>query len=81
MPGVQPGDEPPQRGSGAAIRENTSMLPAAQVAAGVAGQRVGAEQHGVDEQDQRAEAHAEAVGEVERPQPSHSRISGNGTVR
>ena len=37
-------------------------------------QRVRAEEHGIDQQDHRAEAHAEPVGEIEGTEPSHNRI-------
>src|SRR5207302_10537298 len=67
VPLVEPGHELPQPVPGRFLGE-TVQPTTADVAAGVAGQHVGAEQDGVDQEDDGADAHTEPVGEVEGPQ-------------
>src|SRR6266540_3373600 len=65
--GVEDADPAPQPEAQRRARELVDHA-AAEVPAGVARQRVQPQQGRVEQQDQGAEAHAEAVGEAERPQ-------------
>src|SRR6266540_1126336 len=66
-PQVEDADPAPQPEAQRRARELVDHA-AAEVPAGVARQRVQPQQGRVEQQDQGAEAHAEAVGEAERPQ-------------